>query len=345
MLPLDRRFRRMNLFDVRGDAVEGIGYVEEILEAGMNITEKTDKATYTPLAVSLLKTDDFTGEDVAGAKVVVCRTILDAGRLRRYLERFFGRFSVEEEDGCLVRFDSLRHAAQCLSLSNEDFLFLRPERYVQVPGCPNVFDGSKYCTNVSVSVDRIILGPLDVDSCVLRDRLDEMSRLQSFRQCGNPMYFVFAFLDKDFAEAFVSATSHVFISDCSQALVSERAYRRCSILDFGRNLPELVPRRMSGPLALSRERTRIVVLMNVLGPWDDVGDVVDVVREQSREYGEAKNIAVSRPGTGCTRIFIECGDLDTSLRMYLGFGGLAFENRIVAAGYYPETCHVAGEYE
>lgn len=355
ILPLDKRSRRMNLFDVRDEILEGIGYVEEVLEAGLNVTNKRDKQLYTPLLLNRLKTDEFSDEDLENSVSVICYTFLDLGRLSKFLGQFFRGFIINRlENGFRIKFIEQRHARICLYQSDEHFKFLRPRNYVEPPGASyEELRGSKYCTSVPCTMDKILLGPLEIQASTLRDTLNEIACLQSFRVCEDPRYFVFTFQESEFCDIFVQVTSHIFIAESNQPLVSERAYKGCSILNLSRNIPNLVPRRMTGPIALSKERTRIVVLLNVLGPWDtEVDEVLETVRRKSSEYGLIRNVVCPRPKTsssaeqlGSSRIFVECNDLETSQDVYDGFGGLMFEDRIVVAGYYPELNYLVGEYE
>lgn len=353
--PLHKRLRRMNLFDMKDSVLEGIGYMEEILESGINVTVKDDKGLYTPLQISRLKTEEYTPEDVENSTTIVCLTTLDHGRLCRFLERLFRGFRVRgTEDEFCIRFCSGEHATACLYLSNEDFSFHRPRNYVELPNIPDVrFSGSKYCTSVPSSEEKILLGPLDVDACVLRDCLDEVSRLQSFRRCTTPGYFVFTFQNPGVSSAFVRVVSHIFVSGRNQALVCEKAYKDCVVLNLSRNMPSIAPRRMAGAIVLSKEQTRIVVLMNVVGPWDmDADEAVEAVRKRCTDWGDVRRVVAPRTTgrgmirqAGDNRIFVECGDLETSRNVYSGFGGMVFEGRVVASGYYPEMSYFAGEYE
>ncbi|ADM11522.1 U2 snRNP auxiliary splicing factor U2AF large subunit [Encephalitozoon intestinalis ATCC 50506] len=354
LLPLDKRARRMNLFDVGRCILEGIEYIEEILESGINITKELEKDLYVPLLLSRLKTDGFTEEDHRNSTSIVCLTPLGPGSLNKFLLRFFKGFALSSRDGQIdIEFSSRQDATKCLYLSSRDFTFLRPSGYIEFPGDGEVREaGSKYCKDVPCTVDKILLGPLDISASILRDALDEISPLQSFRECGNPSYFVFTFRNPELCDPFVKATSHIFISDVGRPLASVRAYKGCSILNLGRSIPSLMPRRMAGPIALSKEKTRIVVLLNVIGPWDvDVSEIIEAIRGMCSRNEGVKNVMVPRskhfPGRqpGSSRIFIECKDLETSQRIHNEFGGLVYKDRIVAAGYYPELNYFAGEYE
>lgn len=354
LLPLDKRFRRMNLFDVGGCAIEGVEYVEEVLEANINITREREKELYVPVLLSRLRTDGFTEEDRRNSMRIVCKTSLAPGLLNRFLSRFFGAFTLQQTgDAIEVEFSSGKDATECLYLSSKEFVFLRPERYVELPGSgERRFEGSKYCREVPCTQDKILLGPLDVCPSVLRDALDGISPLQSFRECGDPMYFVFTFKDEDFCDLFVRATGSIFILDLGRPLASTKAYEGCSVLEFGRRVPQLAPRRMSGPAAVSKERTRIVVLLNVVGPWDvDTEPVVEMVRKRCLGHGAVGDVMIPRGERGSarqpasSRIFIECKDLSVAEKVYDDFGGLVYEDRIVVAGYYPELNYLAGEYE
>ncbi|CAD26591.3 SPLICING FACTOR U2AF 59kDa SUBUNIT (U2 snRNP AUXILIARY FACTOR LARGE SUBUNIT) [Encephalitozoon cuniculi GB-M1] len=354
LLPLDRRFRRMNLFDVGRCVFEGIEYIEEILESNINITRECEKDLYVPLLLPRLRTDGFTEEDHRNSVSIVCLTSQSPSSLHRFLSRFFRSFVLSRVDGGIrIEFPSRSDATECLYLSSRDFTFFRPAGYIELPGAlETIGGGSKYCRDVPCTEHKILLGPLNLDPSTLRDAIDEISPLQSFRRCANPLYFAFTFRNPEFCGPFVGATSHIFISDTGLPLVSTRAYEGCSILNLGRNIPRLVPRRMAGPIALSRERTRIVVLLNLMGPWDtDASRIVEAVRTRCLGHSGVTSVMVPRDDAnavrqpGSSRVFIECVDLETSERVYSEFGGLVYEGRIVAAGYYPEVNYLAGEYE
>ncbi|WEL38625.1 Msx2-interacting protein [Encephalitozoon hellem] len=354
LLPLDKRFRRMNLFDVGKCMIEGVEYLEEILESNIDITKEYEKDLYVPLLLPRLKTDEFTEEDYRNSVTIVCLTSLGVSSVNRFLLRFFRGFTLKGTDtGVEIVFNSRQDATECLRLSNRDFSFLRPAEYIELPGASEARnEGSKYCKDVPCDRNKIILGPLDVSPPILRDALDEISPLQSFRTCGNPLYFVFTFRNPEFCEPFIRATSHIFMSDIGKPLASARAYEGCTILNLGKNIPHLAPRRMAGPIALSRERTRIVTVLNVIGPWDtDVSKAVEGIKKMCSKYGGVKDVMVpgNSPGAarqpGSSRIFVECRDLETSERVRDELGGLVYEGRIVATGYYPELNYAAGEYE
>ncbi|AFN83005.1 U2 snRNP auxiliary splicing factor U2AF large subunit [Encephalitozoon romaleae SJ-2008] len=354
VLPLNKRFRRMNLFDVGRCIIEGVEYVEEVLESNICITKEYEKDLYVPLLLPRLRTDEFTEEDYRNNVTIVCLTSLSLSSLDGFLLRFFRGFTLKKTDtGAEVEFIERQDATECLYLSNSDFTFLRPIGYIELPRAPEARNkGSKYCRDVPCTRDKILLGPLNIDSNLLRDALDEISPLQSFRVCRNPLYFVFTFRNSEFCEPFVKATSHIFISDAGRSLVSIRAYKGCSILNLGKNIPHLVPRRMTGPIALSKERTRIVTVLNVLGPWDlDVSKIVEEIKSRCSKYKGVKDVMVPRDSLrsgrqpGSSRVFIECKDLETSEKVYDELGGLIYKDRIVATGYYPELNYAAGEYE
>lgn len=354
VLPLNKRFRRMNLFDVGRCIIEGVEYIEEILESNIGITKEYEKDLYVPLLLARLKTDEFTEEDYRNSVAIVCLTSLSLGLLDRFLLRFFKGFTLKRTSaGVEVEFAERQDATECLYLSNSDFTFLRPTGYIELPGALEARNkGSKYCRDVPCTRNKILLGPLNIASDLLRDSLDGISPLQSFRVCRNPFYFVFTFKDSDFCEPFIKAASHIFISDMGKSLAATRAYEGCSILNLGKNIPHLAPRRMTGPIALSKERTRIVTVLNVLGPWDmDVSKVVEEIKSRCSKYKGVKDVMVPRDGLssgrqpGSSRVFIECKDVETSEKVCDELGGLIYKDRIVATGYYPELNYAAGEYE
>ncbi|KAH9412284.1 hypothetical protein HK407_01g01780 [Ordospora pajunii] len=354
VIRLDKRFRRMNLFDVGGCIIDGIEYLEEILESNMNATKEDDKHLYMPLMIGKLKTDDFTEEDCRNGLLIVCVSLLETNSVNEFLKRFFQRFTVRTvEEWKEIEFCSLDDASRCLCLSNKDIAFYRPRRYIELPNESDVkMSGSKYCQDIPCTENKIILGPLDVNYADLRDALDRIAPLRGFRVCEDARYFVFTFMDDDFCDAFVRVTSHVYMADCSQPLVSRKAYDGCVLLDLGRNVPKIAPRRLAGRVALSKERTRIVVLLNVVSSCDDVvEEILHEVKEQCKYCGDIRNVVVPalkhgfKRQPGSSTIFIECGDIETSEKVYREFGGLVYDERIVVAGYYPEMNYVAGEYE
>ena len=345
----------MNLFDVKDDILDGIEYMEEILESNINFTKKQDKSIYTPLLFQKLKTDGFTDEDLKNSTLIICFTALNTSELSKFLSNFFRKFTLKDIESLFyITFPERRDASTCLYLSNQDFSFFRPKSYIETPDSPDVkVTGSKYCKNVPISKNKILLGPLDVEASILRDGLDEISHLQSFRECANSKYFVFTFQDSTISDAFIKATGHIFILDCNQPLISERAYKNSLILNLTKSTPKLAPRQMAGPIILSKEKTRIVTLLNVIGPSDtNTEEIVENIRIQSLNYGKIKNMVVPGLSTsevvrlqGNFKIFIEAEDLETSQCIYDGFGGLIFGSRIIATGYYPELNYLAGEYE
>ncbi|KAM0672421.1 hypothetical protein CWI42_011820 [Ordospora colligata] len=351
---LDKRFRRMNLFDVGGCIVDGIEYLEEILESSMNATKEDDKILYMPLIIGKLKTDGFTEEDYRNRVLVVCESLLDTNSVSKFLERFFKGFTVKQVGEWMeVEFCCSSDASRCLCLSNKEIVFYRPKRYIELPNEPDVkINGSKYCQDTLCIENKIIIGPLDVNHADLRDALDRIAPLRSFRVCENPMYFTFSFLDDDFCDAFVRVTSHIYMNDCKCPLISKKAYDGCVLLDLGRNIPRFAPRRLAGRVALSKERTRIVILLNVISSCDDVTeDFLHEVEEQCKNCGDIRSVVIPalkhgfKRQPGSSTIFIECGDVETSENVYREFGGLMYDERIVIAGYYPEMNYVAGEYE
>jgi splicing factor U2AF 65 kDa subunit len=345
-VPLHLRERRLNLFDVGNELAEAVDCIEDMLDARINITQNIDKELYTPLVVPRLKRRGLVEADVQNSRMVLCYTQRDPGSLHSYLGRYIRQYRIDTTGSATaVMFADSRDAAFCMSLSNRSFLFLRPRDYVEIGENPA---RNKYSSDVLCTDEKIIMGPLDIDPVTLRDVLDNISPLSGFRQCKDRRFFVFAFQTPELTDLFLTTTSHIAVAGASP--ISQRAYHNCFLLNLSKYLLDRTPRRMSGPIALSTRPTRIVVLLNVIGPWDNASGIEDLVAGESSKFGKVKDVVIPR-GEGISRtpgsnkIFIECKDVESATNIYLGLGGLLFDGRVVATGYYPELNYRVGEYE
>jgi splicing factor U2AF 65 kDa subunit len=349
-VPLHLRTRRLNLFDIGNELADAMDCLEELLDSKINITQNTDKVLYTPLVIPALRRREFTEADMENSRIILCYTRREPSALYGYLDRYIGSYKFKVvNDAIAVRLMSPRDAAYCISLCNEDFVFLRPRDYVETR--EESLGGNKYSPDVPCTEDKIILGPLDVDPVALRDVLDSIAPLSGFRQCQDKRFFTFSFQAPEVADLFLTTTSHITITDYSTDLVSRRACDGCCLLRLNRHFLDRTPRRMSGAIVLSMEATRIVVLLNVVGPWDEnVHEIRAFVMSEATRMGRVRNVVIPR-GEGAARVpgsnkvFIECEDIESATNVYLALGGLLFEGRVVATGFYPELNYSIGEYE
>lgn len=364
--PLNARERPLNLFDLKIPGADYTNYVDELIESRINMGQLTLPETkqYVQIIYVLLNIrDEFREEDYVNSKVLFCYS----KKSKRDLKNFLGhkvdvKIFDENEDGARhyrIIFEKTSDACFFLQKSNRDFQFCRPKEFVEVGNLDyHLFvRGSKFNKNMAFSNEKLVIGPILVDEKILRDHLDHLSPLNGFRHCcnENEPYYIFEFQAEAVAPI-IRTLSHLTLTDGPEEneLVIRPLYQDAFVLDFNM-IKEFESRVLAGPIVTSRDKTRIIQVLNLISVEDLYEHVLNCLKQQIHELcsksGNVIKIIIpfldknTRPITGLRKIFVECATVEDGENVYKNIGGEIINKRVLICSYFPEFNYLIQEFD
>jgi len=276
---------------------------------------------------------------VYGSKIVYCKTKCSKLQLVDFIKTI-GDFEDIYYDGFYsITFKTILDADICAISSNVNFKFTKKiiftplsklkeiclKRNISVFGIHN--------TNIPIDYYKIVIGPFEYLSednskqnkitfiNTLKMALNDISPLFGMCQCANAKYFTLLFKNQTIAKEIVDVLSQIQILNNKNFKI-KFAYENCLIT----NIPQI----FNIPFVSSFIPTRVVFLLCDDVPYDFI-------------ISRFPNYLLEIKTASC-KIFIKCKNLKEGVDVYQSLGGLAFEQKTIIAGYYPEFNYDVGDF-
>lgn len=305
ILPLDKRKRKLHLFNLKIKGSEYVDYIEELLKSKLNMgqinlpeSEQVVQIIYTLTKIQ----NKYTSIDYSNAKKLICVSTLTKENLNRLFRDAkiidYNKNYYSINKNCyLIEFRTIEDACIYLNKSNQYFEFFRYKNFIEIKNFNfHLFvKGSKFNKNIICSDQKLVIGPLFVDEIILRDSLDEF-KLNGFRKCNNPdlPFFICEFQFEPI-DLIIKILSHItltynkteininpkfletdffknFIEKkidnqiyLETDLIVQPIYKDVFIIDFNM-IKNFENRRLNGPIITSLTPTKIIQILNLLDP-------------------------------------------------------------------------------
>ncbi|KAG0442447.1 Splicing factor U2AF 50 kDa subunit [Dictyocoela muelleri] len=362
IIPLNKRKRPLNLFDLKITGSEYTNCIDELIESKINMGQicLPENEQYVQIIYVLQKIEEkFHRCDYFNSKILLCQT----KKTRRDLINFLGpklyAKVVNKNNYFEIFFENSRDACFFLQKSNLDFQFYRPKEFIEVGDIDyHLFvRGCKYNKNLVCSKNKMVIGPINVNELDLRDNLDFLLALNGFRRCNNLnlSYFIFEF-QIEAVETVIRTLSHLTLVDGENEneLIIQSLYKNTFIFDFNM-INNFESRNLAGPIITSIQRTKILQILNLISP-DDLNekylkDLKNQIFNLCSKYGNMREIIIpflelkSNVNSGFRKIFVECDSIEDSEKIYKNIGGEIINNRVLICSYFPEFNYLIHEFE
>ncbi|KAK1350058.1 hypothetical protein CWI37_2451p0010 [Hamiltosporidium tvaerminnensis] len=187
VLPLNRRIRRQNLFSDPMPFIYAIPYLDDILESNIYISKEDTQYSVLTNLLKLKRTDkDFCYSiyaDYTNQAIYNISDEIKLNKLKEILDKNFTRYKINFP---YLYFENIQDAIKCLFLSNSIFSFYLSKFFKILPADSNIlyckFFGNKFVKHVVHDRDKIIIGPIDIQTDVLRDLINDISEIEAFSE-------------------------------------------------------------------------------------------------------------------------------------------------------------------